>query len=252
MRVFDPETGGQNDLLKGDADTEVTYTLYGGQGAYWDGNLDNNKAFGNGTMLDSVIIGPQSESDNSFKTLFITDPRKGEYRTDFDAYIFRLECQGQAGDDGNVYKVFLSTDSHRNIPVEGAISFRYTNSLLLRDAPETGHLYPYMETSIQRIEGTIHGLEPDQDIIMFSRERRGQLIKTVSTREHTFSFEVLEEEKGLSLDFQFPARTGNSFQQRQSIFINATSQSDYYVPFYSSPIGVVPRFVPDVSVEPIQ
>jgi large repetitive protein len=35
LRVFDPDIGGDHDLIYGDGeDTETTYTLFGGQGAY--------------------------------------------------------------------------------------------------------------------------------------------------------------------------------------------------------------------------
>lgn len=242
IRIFDPETGGQNDIMKGEQNTEFSYTLYGGEGTFWDGDLNNQRATGKGSILEKVVLGPESAGDNSYITLFSVDSREGEYVPEFDSWIFRFECQGQDGDDGNVFKVFLSTDSNRNTPIEGSNSFRYVNSCILHDAPETGHLFPYMESTFQNVEGEIQGLVPGQNLIMVSRDRRGQRLWPTSPGDDDITFTVMDEEIGVSLDFQLPGRRMGLSSGKQSICISLTSQSETYVKFYSEPIGGVPMF----------
>ncbi len=53
----------------------------------------------------------------------------------FDGYIFKVICDGIEGDDGNLYRYFLSTMPDENKAVEGANAFAYEYSFRMWDNP---------------------------------------------------------------------------------------------------------------------
>ena len=112
IRVFDPDVSGTTDELDGIFDTHMTYSVYGGKECYSHKDAQETQPIGNyksGNLLASKSFGNQPEHDNKWYTFGPFNPSEGEYIQKFDGYIFKVICDGIAGDDGNLYRYFLST-----------------------------------------------------------------------------------------------------------------------------------------------
>ncbi len=122
VRVYDPDTGGDHDLVYGVADdTEVRFRLFGGEGAYTDaisaGGEPGAEQLTAGTVLGERAIGPSAALDDRWQTLFAALPEQGEAVG--GRRIFRLQVEGTAGDDANLYALTLSLRDRRNLAPDG-------------------------------------------------------------------------------------------------------------------------------------
>jgi PKD repeat protein len=122
VRVFDPDTGGERDLIYGPGpNTETRYRLFGGKGAYSDavsgGPEPGPKELAAGTVLDERAIGANPALDDRWQTLFSAMPEQGEAVG--GRRVFRLQVEGTAGDDANLYSVTLSLRDRRNLAPDG-------------------------------------------------------------------------------------------------------------------------------------
>ena len=129
IRVFDPDIGGAVDEIRGGWNTQCQFEVYGGEGCHSEEDARETSPFGNyksGTLLAMKVFGENPRFDNSWYTFGPFNPAEGEFQkiTD-DYYIFKVICEGIAGDDGNMYNYYLSTDPDENIPIEGANAFAY-------------------------------------------------------------------------------------------------------------------------------
>ena len=128
IRVFDPETGGELDEGKGEFDTKVRFSVYGGNGCYTHEDAINVDPVGNyksGNLLASKSFGTSNRYDNGWYTFGPFNPQEGEYVEKFDSRVFKIIAQGESGDDGNLNRYFLSTHSKENREVEGGNLFTY-------------------------------------------------------------------------------------------------------------------------------
>ena len=122
LRVFDPDTGGDHDLIYGGAeDTETRFRLFGGEGAYSGavsgGPEPGPEQLAAGTVLDERVIGASAALDDRWQTLFTTLPAQGEAIG--GRRVFRLQVEGTAGNDANLYSVTLSLRDRRNLAPDG-------------------------------------------------------------------------------------------------------------------------------------
>ena len=82
LRVFDPDTGGDHDLVYGATDdTETRYRLFGGEGAYSGagsgGPEPGPEQLAAGTALDERVVGASPALDDRWQTLFSGVARAG-------------------------------------------------------------------------------------------------------------------------------------------------------------------------------
>ncbi len=122
LRVFDPDTGGDHDLTYGvPDDTETRFRLFGGEGAYSGavsgGPEPGPEQLAAGTALGERVIGASPALDDRWQTLFSALPEQGEAVG--GRRIFRLQVEGTAGDDANLYAVTLSLRDRRNLDPDG-------------------------------------------------------------------------------------------------------------------------------------
>ncbi len=122
LRVFDADTGGDHDLIYGTPDdTQTRYRLFGGDGAYTGavsgGPEPGPDQLAAGTMLDERVIGASPALDDRWQTLFTAMPGQGELVN--GRRVFRLQVEGVAGDDANLYSVTLSLRDRRNLAPDG-------------------------------------------------------------------------------------------------------------------------------------
>lgn len=255
IRVFDPDTGGKVDELRGDWNTVCRFEVYGGEGCHSEDDARETSPFGNyksGTLMAMKVFDSNPRYDNDWYTFGPFNPAEGEYSDVFDGYIFKVICEGIEGDDGNMYNYFLSTSGTENNPIEGANAFAYEYSFRMHNDPkEVSHIYPYITEGTITVQISNFDWDNDGEILVVSRERQGQRIK-VSGEENWIKdvIRVIDGEVKSSYDFQF-AKSQSPVVRNNNVVVNVRNQYDETMPFYTSPIGGVPKYKYSIIAEPL-
>jgi hypothetical protein len=246
IRVFDPDVSGVTDEQDVIFDTKMTYSVYGGKECYTNKDAQETQPTGkykSGNLLASKTFGNQPEYDNKWYTFGPFNPSEGEFVPKFDGYIFKVICDGISGDDGNLYRFFLSTRMDENKPVEGANAFAYEYSFRMHDNPaEISHIYPYVDDRTISVKLSNFDWDSDGFIRIVSVARKGQISK-VSAEDNWIDdeFGIHTEEKNTSLDIQFIKRKTPPVKNN-NVVINVRNQYGELLPFYVIPIGGVPKY----------
>ena len=131
VRLFDPDTGGEHDLIYTRPDTVTRFALYGGDGAFagepLDGKSVSEAELSGGTLLAEKSFDDAARYDNSWTNFAFISAGQGEERN--GQRIFRLVIEGNSGNDGNLYGVALSLRDRRQVDVEGAALFSYAPTI---------------------------------------------------------------------------------------------------------------------------
>jgi len=158
IRIFDPDCGGEHDEIQGDFNTRTLFSVYGGKGVDPDQNEDskgllNGLKYKEGNLLASRVFSGEARYDNRYFTFGPLNPTSGDFNKKWNSYIFKVVCEGVSGDDGNLYRFFLSRDPNNNLPVEGANAFTYEYTFRMwNDFKSIAHIYPYIDTGIVSIK----------------------------------------------------------------------------------------------------
>jgi hypothetical protein len=252
IRVFDPDVSGVTDELDGVFDSKMTYSVFGGKDCYSSKDAQETQPVGNyksGNLLASKSFGNQPVYDNKWYTFGPFNPSEGEYVQKFDGYIFKVVCDGISGDDGNLYRYYLSTRENENKPVEGANAFAYEYSFRMHDNPvEVSHIYPFVDDRTISVKLSNFDWDSDGFIRIVSVARKGQLSK-VSAEDNWVDdeFGIYNEEKNTSLDIQFIKRKSPAVKNN-NVVVNVRNQYGELLPFYVIPIGGVPKYNAGIDV----
>jgi hypothetical protein len=254
IRVFDPDVGGANDELKGVWNTKMLYSIYGGAGVDPEKNEESRgiQPTGNyksGTLKASRIFGEDKQYDNKYYTFGPFNPSEGDFNARWNSYMFKIICDGISGDDGNLYRYFLSRDPNNDVPIEGANAFTYEYTFRMwNDTKSVSHIYPYIDTGIVFIKERNFDWDYDGTIIVASKVRKGMEIKISHQNDWAEDKIAIEPgEIGFSLDFQF-----HKFQaeliKNNNVVISLENQRGDNLKFFSAPIGGVPVYEPRVKI----
>ncbi len=255
IRVFDPDIGGTHDEIAGDWNTQSTYEVFGGAGCHSEDDARETSPIGNyksGILLGRKVFGEDPRYDNDWYTFGPFNPEEGEYSEQFDGHLFKVICEGITGDDGNMYRYFISTSANENKPIEGANAYAYEYSFRMHNDPnEVSHIYPYVTEGTITVKIYNFDWDNDGDILVVSRERQGQRL-TVSGEENWEwdEIKVIKEEEKSSYDFQF-VKSKNPVVRNNNVVVNVRNQFDETMPFYTSPIGGIPKYKYSVIAEPL-
>jgi hypothetical protein len=256
IRVYDPEIGGTVDELDGVFDSKMTYSIFGGKECFTSKDATETQPIGNyksGNLLASKTFGDQPAYDQKWYTFGPFNPSEGEYVQKWDAYIFKVICDGVAGDDGNLYRYFLSTNPDENKAVEGANAFAYEYTFRMYDNPvEVSHIYPFVDDKTISVKLSNFDWDDDGFIRTVSVARKGQLSKVSSENNWVNDeFKIFDEEKNTSLDIQFIKRK-NPAVKNNNVVVNVRNQYGELLPFYVIPIGGVPKYKYGVAAEKVK
>jgi len=254
IRVFDPDCGGQNDEIQGEFNTKTLFSVYGGSGVDPERNEDskgwlNGLNYKGGNLLGSRVFGNEARFDDKYYTFGPFNPTAGDYNSKWNSYIFKVVCEGVTGDDGNLYKYFLSRAPDSNIPVEGGNAFTYEYTFRMwNDFKSVAHIYPYVDTGVIFIKVRNFDWDTDGNILVVSRYKQGIPIK-ISKEDNWIEDRITIEtpEIGSSLDFQFHKEQG-ALVKNNNVVVTIESQRGDALPFFSSPIGGIPVYTPKISV----
>ncbi|MCG8701244.1 MAG: hypothetical protein MI922_24535 [Bacteroidales bacterium] len=252
IRVFDPDVGGEFDELNGEWDTRVVYSVYGGNGCFTNEDAQKTSPEGNyksGNLLKTKSFGESPRFDNNWYTFGPFNPTEGEFLSDKGNYIFKVITEGVGGDDGNMYRFFLSVAYNENKPVEGGNAFAFEYSFRMHDDPnQVSHIYPFVDDKTITVKLSNFDWDNDGFIRTVSVARRGQFSKVSGDDAWAVEeFKILEAEKGTSLDIQF-IKQKEPPMKNNNVVVNVLNQRNENLPFYVIPIGGVPKYKYSIKV----
>ena len=137
-------------------------------------DLLNGLNYKRGNLLASKVFGTEARYDNKYYTFGPFNPTEGDFNEKWNSYIFKIVCEGISGDDGNLYRYFLSRDPNNNLPIEGANAFTYEYTFRMwNDFKSVAHIYPYIDTGIVSIKQSNFDWDNDGKILVVSRYKQG-------------------------------------------------------------------------------
>jgi hypothetical protein len=253
VRVFDPDCGGEGDELNGGFDTETAFSVFGGKKCWSDEAAQSPDPVGNyksGNLLATKTFGLNPKYDQNWYTFGPFNPTEGEYVAKFGGNVLKIVAEGLFGDDGNMYKYFLSTSPDENKAIEGANAFAYEYTFRMWDDPnQVSHIYPYIDDKTISVKLSNFDWDNDGFIRIVSVARKGQM-EPVSGEDNwvTSEFKIIPEEKNSSLDIQMIKRK-NVPVKNNNVVVNVRNQYGELLPFYTSPIGGVPKYKYSIGVK---
>lgn len=254
IKVFDPDCGGEHDEIQGVFDSRTMFSIYGGKGVDPDKNIESRglKSTDNykqGNLLASKVFGNEPTYDNKYYAFGPFNPGEGDFNEKWNSYIFKIVCEGISGDDGNLYRYFLSREAESELPVEGANAFTYKYTFrLANDTKSVAHIYPYVDTGIVSIKQRNFDWDDDGVILVVSTYKQGLPVPVSGDDDEKVSVIAVEPaEVGKSLDFQFHKKQ-EFLVRNNNVVISLENQRGDALQFFSSPIGGVPVYQPVMGI----
>lgn len=258
IKVFDPDVGGENDEIQGFWDSRTKFSVYGGKGVDPDKNeesrgLREGANYKSGNLLASRVFGQDPRYDNKYYAFGPFNPAEGDFNEKWNQYIFKIVCEGIEGDDGNLYRYYLSRDANSELPIEGANAFTYEYTFRMwNDNKSISHIYPYVDTGIVSIKQMNFDWDDDGVILVVSRYKQGISVPISNEDDWAESKIPIEPaEIGKSLDFQFHKKQ-NSLVRNNNVVVSLENQRGDALQFFSSPIGGVPVYQPVIGIRKVQ
>jgi hypothetical protein len=253
IRIFDPDTGGEHDEGRGDFDTRTTFEIFGGEGCQSDPDAVETEPTGNyksGNLLEFKAFAQDERYDNNWYTFGPFNPTEGEWVEKWNGFVFKIIIEGVEGDDGNLYRMFLSTEQSDNRAIEGANAFAYEYSFRMHNNPnEVSHIYPFVDDRTVTVRQSNFDWDNDGLIRIVSVARKGQLSQV--SGENVWGedeFQILDEEHNTSLDMQL-IKSRSPVVRNNNVVINVRNQYNELLPFYVIHLVGVPQYKYTIGVK---
>ncbi len=258
IKVFDPDVGGEHDELQGVWNSKTMFSVYGGKGVDPEKNIESRGLlpgtnYKTGNLLASRVFGDDARYDNKYYAFGPFNPSEGDFNEKWNSYIFKIVCEGISGDDGNLYRYYLSRDANSELPLEGANAFTYKYTFRMwNDTKSISHIYPYIDTGIVSIKQKNFDWDDDGAILVVSTYKQGISVPVSGEDNWAESrIPVEQAEIGKSLDFQFHKKKEN-LVRNNNVVISLENQRGDALQFFSSPIGGVPVYQPVIGIRKVQ
>ncbi len=252
IRVYDPGVGGKVDEKKGEFNTSTKFSVYGGKGCISNDDARDTDPVGqykSGNLLASKTFG--DKYDEEWYTFGPFNPTSGELAPKYGGYVIKIIAEGKAGDDGNLYKYFLSTSNIKNQEIEGGNAFTFEYTFRLHNDPsEVSHVYPYIDSKVVSIKQGNFDWDNDGELKIITTERYAVYLKKSGDAAWKLSeHNVLEKEKESSFDVQFH-KNDNLPTNNNNIGFYITNQYGEALPFFTIPIGGIPKPTTSIGIKP--
>lgn len=241
IRIFDPEISGANDELIGVFDTKTRFSVYGGDDVYSSVkgvNANKKSELPSGELLHKVEFDSTSEYDEKWYSIGPFNPAEGEFIKEQDGYIFKITAEGIAGNDGNIYKYFLSSEENKNTPIPGANAFTFEYTVRLHESSsQISHLYPYVDNNVLALKQHNFDLDGVCDISIYSIEKAAEKGECSGNSEWAESLHhVKESEREACMDFQL-INNHSGTAKNNNVVLYITNQYGEFLPFMTVPLG---------------
>jgi len=253
IRVYDPDTGGDLDEIKGSFNSVINFSVYAGPGCWSDSAAQRNDLSGNfksGYLLSSKSFGNEPKYDKTWYTFGPFNPTEGEFSEKLGGRVLKIIAQGVSGDDGNIYRYFLSTRPDANAAIEGGNLFTYKYHFRFSDDQKhVCQIYPFVDDKTIAVEISNFDWDNDGMIRLFSVTKNGVPCDVSGEGDWVVrKFPITEEEKNSSLEIQF---IKNQFiaVNNNNVVISVRNQYGITLPFYVIPIGGIPVYTPKIRMK---
>lgn len=251
IRIFDPDIGGAFDENHGPFNSKTRFSVYGGAHAHSDPAAKTPGTKGNyksGVMLTTKVYGEDKNLDNKWVTLGPFNPVEGELQKDVGGRVLKVVIEGQEGDDGNLYRLFLSSSADDNKEVEGGNGFAYEYAFRLFDSKgSVSHLYPFVPENVTAVKIKIFDYDREGIIRVVSVAKKGDICQLSEEGLWIESkHRVAKEEVNTSLDIQFIKQAE---VKNNNIVVFISNQYGELMPFFTTPIGGIPKYLYKIGVK---
>jgi hypothetical protein len=252
IRIFDPEVGGKFDENHNAFNSRTRFTVYGGAKAHSEPDAKRADPVGNfksGVVLATKTFSQEEKYDNAWYTMGPFNPMEGELQKELGGRVLKLIIEGLDGDDGNLYRIFFSESKETNSPIEGANGFAYEYTFRLEDNKgAVAHLYPFIPEKVIAAKVRVFDYDDEGMIRIVSLAKKGDVCQLDSKESlwRESRHRVSREEVNTSLDIQFIKQ---SPVKNNNIAVYISNQYGEAMPFYTTPIGGVPKYVARIGVE---
>jgi hypothetical protein len=115
------------------------------------------------------------------------------------------------------------------------------------DFKSVAHIYPFVDDRVISVKQENFDWDNDGKIVVVSRYKQGIKVP-ISNEDDWKSSEFLidQQEKNSSLDFQFH-KAQDALVKNNNVVVVIRNQYGEAMPFFSSPIGGVPVYIPNTS-----
>ncbi len=255
IRVFDPDTGGEHDEMKGEFNTNVRFSLYGGAGAWNNEDARQVNPVGNynsGNMLASRSFERSNRFDDEWYTFGPFIQQEGEFVEKLGGYIFKIIVLGLSGDDGNLYRFYMSTDKNENKPIEGGNVFTYEYTFRLsNNQNNVSQIYPFLDDKVTSVKILNYDWDDDGFIRVVSIAKRGELCTISGDNDWKENeFFITKNELNTSMEVQFIKNNAKMIRNNNVVVI-VQNQYGESLPFYVIPIGGKPVYNPSLRMKAI-
>src|SRR4030042_2582628 len=253
IRVYDPDTGGDLDEVKGEFNSIINFSIYAGKGCWSDTAAQSIHPTGNyksGYLLSSKSFGADLKYDKKWYSFGPFNPLEGEYVEKLGGLVIKIIAQGISGDDGNIYKYFLSTSPVENVAIEGGNFFTYKYHFRLSDNQKhVCQIYPFVDDKTISIEVSNYDWDNDGIIRIYSIAKNG-ILCDVSGEDHwtVRKFPIVVEEKNSTIEIQFIKNQSAQIRNNNGV-VAVRNQYGISLPFYVVPIGGVPVYSPKIRMK---
>ena len=244
FELFDPDIQGKHDCLNGNSfNSKTKFAIYGGKGAYT--NKDARKVipggyYKSGKHLSSSIFGVSQIYDDQWFSFGSFKAKQGEFVESLNAYIFKIVIEGLEGDDGNMYRFYISSSYFEFQPIEGVNCFAYRKSFTLNDEVNSlAHVFPYINSNITSIKQNNFNYNLDGHIRLTTKTKKSHSMECSGDENWKSSIhEITQKEQNAFIDILFIS-TGNA---PNYLMFYVTDQNNNPVPLYSLPTGGIPIY----------
>lgn len=251
IRIFDPEVGGKNDENHGAFNSRTRFSVYGGSRAHSEPAARSPDHAGNyksGILLSARIFGNDNKYDDQWVSMGPFNPAEGELQPDIGGRVLKIVIEGMEGDDGNLYRLFISSDPNSNKTVEGANGFAYEYTFRLADEKgAVAHLYPFVPEGVTAVKIKVFDYDDEGMIRVVSVAKKGDVCHL--SQEQSLWMEsrhrVMKAEINTSLDVQFIKQKDI---RNNNIVVFISNQYGESMPFYTTPIGGIPKYNAKINV----
>lgn len=253
INVYDPDTGGDLDEIKGTVNSVTTFSVYGGKGCWSDTSAQSihaGKGRKSGYLLTTKSFGADMKYDKKWFSFGPFNPTEGELSEKLGGRVFKIVAQGKSGDDGNLYRYFLSTHAAENRSVEGGNLFTYKYHFRLPDNQhQVCQIYPYVDDKTISVEILNFDWDNDGMIRIFSVAKNG-VSCPVSGEDNWVrrKFPVVKEEMNSTFEVQF-IKSKDILVRKKNVVVVVRNQYGVALPFYTVPIGGVPVYSPRIGMK---